>query len=148
VAISYVPAEEPDAKEVIELIRAAGRKAIALPGDISEESFCKKLVEDAVKQLGGLDILVNNAGRQHSVLALEDLTSEQFDTTMKTNFYAIFWITRAALAHLKPGASIINTGSEQAYDPSPDLVDYAGDQGGHRHSRNHSRSSWVKKAFE
>jgi NAD(P)-dependent dehydrogenase (short-subunit alcohol dehydrogenase family) len=125
VAICYLPAEESDAKEVVDLIRAAGRKAVALPGDIRSEEFCKKLVADAVAGLGGLDILVNNAGRQQSVESILDLTTEQFDATYKTNFYAIFWITKAAVPHLQPGASIINTGSEQADDPSPNLVDYA-----------------------
>ncbi|QUE53303.1 SDR family oxidoreductase [Luteolibacter ambystomatis] len=125
VAINYLPAEESDAREVVELIRAAGRKAVALPGDIRDEAFCKKLVEDAVKELGGLDILVNNAGRQQSVDSILDLTTEEFDATYKTNFYAIFWITKAAIPHLKPGATIINTGSEQAEDPSPNLLVYA-----------------------
>jgi len=125
VAINYLPEEEEDAKEVVEMIRAAGRKAVALPGDIRTETFCKQLVEDAVDQLGGLDILVNNAGRQQSVDSILHLTSEAFDATYKTNFYAIFWITKAAVPHLKPGASIINTGSEQAEDPSPNLLDYA-----------------------
>lgn len=125
VAINYLPAEESDAEEVIELIRAAGRKAIALPGDIRDEDFCKKLVKEATEQLGGLDILVNNAGRQQSVDSILDLTTEAFDATYKTNFYAIFWITKAAVPHLKPGAAIINTGSEQAEDPSPNLLDYA-----------------------
>ena len=125
VAINYLPAEEPDAKEVVELIRAAGRKAVALPGDIRDEEFCKKLVADAVSGLGGMDILVNNAGKQHSVESILDITSEQFDSTHRTNFYTLFWITKAAVPHLKPGSSIINTGSEQAYDPSPYLLDYA-----------------------
>ncbi|MDB6073163.1 MAG: short-chain dehydrogenase/reductase [Verrucomicrobiaceae bacterium] len=125
VAINYLPAEEEDAKEVLALIREAGRKAIAIPGDIREEEFCKKLTADAVQGLGGLDILVNNAGRQQSVDSILDLTTEAFDATFKTNFYAIFWITKAAIPHMKPGASIINTGSEQAYDPSASLLDYA-----------------------
>lgn len=125
VAISYLPVEEPDAQEVIELIRAAGRKAVGLPGDIRDEIVCKKLVADTVAALGGLDILVNNAARQTTQPTLEDITTEQFDSTFKTNVYAMFWITRAALPHLKPGASIINTASIQALDPSKDLVDYA-----------------------
>ena len=125
VAIGYLPFEEPDAQEVVELIRAAGRKAVALPGDIRDEGVCKKLVADAVAALGGLDILVNNAARQTAQPTLEDITTEQFDSTFKTNVYAMFWITKAALPHLKAGASIINTSSIQALDPSEDLVDYA-----------------------
>ncbi len=125
VAINYLPAEESDAKEVVEIIKAAGRKAVAIPGDITDEEFCKKLVAQAVEQLGGLDILVNNAARQQSVDSILDLTTESFDATWKTNFYSFFWITKAAIPHLKPGSAIINTGSEQAEDPSPNLLDYA-----------------------
>ncbi len=125
VAINYLPAEESDAKEVVELIRAAGRKAVALPGDLREEAFCTKLVADAVRELGGLDILVNNAGRQQSRESILDITTEDFDATYKTNCYAPFWITKAAVPHLQPGASIIFTASEQAMEPSPNLVDYA-----------------------
>jgi len=125
VAIVYYPTEEPDAKEVIALIKAEGRKAIALPGDLREEEFCKKLVDDAVKGLGGLDIVVSNAGRQQSHASILDISTEQFDWTMKTNIYAPFWIIKAALPHLPPGSAIIGTTSEQAYDPSPDLYDYA-----------------------
>jgi NAD(P)-dependent dehydrogenase (short-subunit alcohol dehydrogenase family) len=125
VAINYFPSEEPDANEVIELIRAEGRKAIAIPGDLRDEAFCSKLVEDAIKGLGGLDILVNNAGRQQAHESILDISTEQFDWTMKTNIYAPFWIIKAALPHLKPGSVIIGTASEQAYDPSPDLYDYA-----------------------
>lgn len=125
VAINYFPTEEPDAQEVIALIKAEGRKAIALPGDLRDEAFCKKLVADAVQALGGLDIVVNNAGRQQARESILDLTTEDFDATMKTNIYAPFWIIKAALPHLKPGSVIIGTTSEQAYDPSPDLYDYA-----------------------
>ena len=125
VAINYLPDEEPDAREVVEVIRAAGRTAIAIPGDIRDENFCKRLVEDAVSQLGGLDVLVNNAARQHSVDSIEDLTTELLDWTFKTNVYALFWITKAAVPHLQPGSVIINTASEQAYDPYPNIVDYA-----------------------
>ena len=125
VAINYFPTEEPDAQDVIALIKAEGRLGIALPGDLRQEAFCKKLVDDAVRQLGGLDILVSNAGRQQSRESIMDVTSEDFDATMKTNIYAPFWIIKAALPHLKPGAVIIGTTSEQAYDPSPELFDYA-----------------------
>jgi hypothetical protein len=125
VAFGYLPAEESDAREVVELIRAAERKAVTLPGDIRDEAFCRKLVADAVKGLGGLDILVNNAAHQVSQASLADLTTEQFDATFKTNVYAMFWITKAALPHLPAGAAIINTSSVQAYEPSPNLLDYA-----------------------
>lgn len=125
VAINYLPEEEPDAKEVIELIRAEGRKAIAIPGDITNEAFCQKLVNDAAAQLGGLDILVNNAGRQQYVESITELTTESFDKTFKTNVYAMFWITKAAMAHLKAGSAIINTSSVQAGKPSAILLDYA-----------------------
>lgn len=125
VAISYYPTEEPDAKEVISLVQAAGRKAVALPGDIREETICNQLVVDAVRELGGLDILVNNAARQQSCDSILDLTTAAFDATFKTNCYAPFWITKAALPHLKAGSSIIFTASEQAEDPSPNLFDYA-----------------------
>ncbi len=125
VAINYLPAEEPDAREVIALIEQAGRKAVALPGDIRDEAFCRRLVANAVKALGGLDILVNNAGRQHHHESILELTTEDFDWTFKTNVYAMFWITKAAVPHLPPGAAIVNTASVNAYDPSPALLDYA-----------------------
>lgn len=125
VAIGYLPEEEPDAVEVIRLIEAEGRKAIALPGDIRSEEFCKKLVKEAAEKLGGLDILVNNAGRQQYNESIRTLTTEDFDATFKTNVYAMFWITKAALEYLPRGASIINTSSVQAYKPSEILLDYA-----------------------
>lgn len=125
VAINYLPDEEADAKEVIALIEKEGRKGIALPGDLRDEAFCEKLIEDAVSALGGLDILVSNAGRQQEAGKLTDITTEAFDATIKTNVYAMFWLTRTALKHLEPGSAIIVTTSEQAYDPSADLVDYA-----------------------
>lgn len=125
VAINYLPAEEADAREVIALIKAEGRKAVAIPGDLREEAFCKRLVDEAVRGLGGLDIVVSNAGRQQARQSILDITTEDFDATMKTNIYAPFWIIKAALPHLKPGSAIIGTTSEQAYDPSPDLYDYA-----------------------
>lgn len=125
VAINYFPSEEPDAKEVIALIKAEGRKGIAIPGDLRDEGFCKRLVDEAVRGLGGLDIVVNNAARQQTHASILDLSTEQFDWTMKTNIYAPFWIIKAALPHLQPGSVIIGTTSEQAYDPSADLYDYA-----------------------
>jgi NAD(P)-dependent dehydrogenase (short-subunit alcohol dehydrogenase family) len=125
VAINYLPDEEADAREVIELIEAAGSTGVGIAGDLRDEAFCVRLVAETVERLGGLDIVVSNAGRQQSHASILDISTEQFDWTMKTNIYAPFWIIRAALPHLKPGAVIIGTTSEQAYDPSPDLYDYA-----------------------
>lgn len=125
VAINYFPTEQPDADEVVALIKEAGRKAVAIPGDLRDENFCKKLVADAVEQLGGLDILVCNAARQQARKSILDITTEDFDATMKTNVYAPFWIIKAALPHLQPGSVIIGTTSEQATEPSAEIYDYA-----------------------
>jgi NAD(P)-dependent dehydrogenase (short-subunit alcohol dehydrogenase family) len=125
VAINYFPSEEEDAREVIGLIKAEGRTAVAIPGDLRDEAFCTRLVEEAVRGLGGLDIVVCNAARQQARASILDISTEDFDATMKTNIYAPFWIIKAALPHLQPGACIIGTTSEQAYDPSADLYDYA-----------------------
>ena len=122
VAINYLPDEEEDAREVVDLIQKAGRKAVALPGDIREETFCQQLISQVVKTLGGLDILVNNAGRQQFCESIEELTTDAFDATFKTNVYSLFWITKAALQHLSPGSVIINTSSVQAYEPSEILT--------------------------
>jgi NAD(P)-dependent dehydrogenase (short-subunit alcohol dehydrogenase family) len=125
VAINYFPSEEPDAQEVARLIGEAGRKAVAIPGDLRDEGFCKDLVARAINGLGGLDILVSNAGRQQAHDSILNISTEQFDSTMKTNIYAPFWLIKAALPSMPPGSCIIATTSEQAYDPSPDLYDYA-----------------------
>lgn len=125
VALSYLSNEESDAKEVIKQIEQAGRRAVAIPGDITDEQFCQQLVSEASAGLGGIDILVNNAGAQTFYPDLSQITTEHFDKVMKTNLYAMFWITKAALPMMKPGAAIINTTSIQAYDPSAGLVDYA-----------------------
>lgn len=125
VAISYLPEEEEDAQRVVELVEAAGRRALALAGDLKDPQYCRDLVEKAVNAFGGLDILVNNGGKQQYHEDLAEISDEQFDDTLKTNVYALFWITKAALPHLQPGAAIINTSSIQAYSPSEILVDYA-----------------------
>jgi len=125
VAINYLPAEEPDAREVVQLVQGAGRKAVAIPGDIRSEEFCRRLVEQSVVQLGGLDVLVNNAGRQQSHASISEISTEQFDWTFRTNVYALFWITKAALEHMGAGAAIVNTTSVNAYEPSDNLLDYA-----------------------
>ena len=125
VAINYLPAEEPDAQDVLALIRDAGRKAVGIPGDLRDEAFCRHLVDTALQQLGGLDILVSNAARQQQHQSFLDLSLEDFDATMKTNIYAPFWILRAAVPHMPPGATIIATTSEQADNPTYELYDYA-----------------------
>jgi NAD(P)-dependent dehydrogenase (short-subunit alcohol dehydrogenase family) len=125
VLISYLDEEEEDAQETARWVREAGRTALTVPGDIGNEEHCELLVRRAVEELGGLDVLVNNAAHQMSVDSFEALTTEQLERTYRTNIYAMFWLCRAALPHLQPGASIINTSSIQAYQPSPPLIDYA-----------------------
>lgn len=125
VAISYLPEEQADADRVVEAIEEAGQKAVALPGDLMELEQCRHIVEETVKQLGGLDILVNNASRQIWHEGLENISDEDFDLTMKSNIYSSFRVTKAALKHLQPGSSIIFTSSIQAYQPSETLLDYA-----------------------
>lgn len=125
ILLSYLPEEEADAKEVVKLIEETGRKAIAMPGDLQDEQYCEQLITSAVEKLGGIDILANVAGKQQYVEDIADLTTEQFDATFKSNVYSMFWLCKAAVKHMKPGSSIINTSSIQAYKPSPILLDYA-----------------------
>ncbi|MFP7171887.1 SDR family oxidoreductase [Terribacillus sp. FSL K6-0262] len=125
VAINYLPQEQPDAEEVKELIEAEGRKAVLIPGDLKNERFNYKLVEEAVEELGGLDILALVAGKQQAVEDIADLTTEQLKSTFETNVYPLYWLTKAALPHLPAGSSIITTTSVEGFDPSPMLLDYA-----------------------
>ncbi|RAJ46947.1 hypothetical protein K353_00148 [Kitasatospora sp. SolWspMP-SS2h] len=130
VAFCHLPEEEDDARETVRLVRGAGRRALAVAGDVREERFCTDLVARCVAELGGLDVLVNNAAYQMSQPdGLAAITTEQFDRVVKTNLYAMFWLCRAALPHLRPGSSIINTASVQGYKPSPHLLDYATTKG-------------------
>ena len=130
VAINYFPSEEPDAQDVAKLIRAEGRKAVLIPGDLTGQQFCVDLVGRAHRELGGLDILVNNAAYQQSKDSIDEISFEQFDRTLKTNLYAMFWITKTALPLLKPGAAIINTASVNSFSPEKELLDYATTKGG------------------
>jgi len=125
VVLSYMPEEEADAKQVLKLVQEAGCTAIAIPGDLKDEEYCEQLIDTAVKQLGGIDILANIAGKQQFVSDIADLTTKHFDDTFKTNVYAMFWLCKAAVKHMQPGSTIINTSSIQAYKPSPILLDYA-----------------------
>jgi NAD(P)-dependent dehydrogenase (short-subunit alcohol dehydrogenase family) len=126
VLISYLDAEEQDAQETVRLIEQAGRVAVTVPGDIRDEKHCQQVVQTAVERFGGIDILVNNAAYQ---MAQEDgltaISIEQFDRVLKTNVYAMFWMCKYAVPHMKAGSSIINTSSIQAVQPSPELMDYA-----------------------
>ncbi|OCG18694.1 MULTISPECIES: SDR family oxidoreductase [unclassified Gilliamella] len=125
VAINYLPVEQKDAEEVAKVIQAAGRKAVLIPGDLSDEAFCKKLVDEAHHKLGGLDNLTLVAGKQTAVEDIMELTTEQIKKTFEVNVFSLFWITKAALGYLKPGSTIITTSSVQAYQPSANLLDYA-----------------------
>ena len=125
VALSYLPAEQAQAEEVAALIREAGRTAVLLPGDIQDEAVNQELVDKTVAELGGLDILVINAGTMPTVDSIDDFQTETLDHVLKTNIYPLFWLTKAASPHLKPGASIITTSSIQGFVPSPSLAEYA-----------------------
>jgi NAD(P)-dependent dehydrogenase (short-subunit alcohol dehydrogenase family) len=125
VAIGYLPEEEADAAQVLELLKAEGRTALGLAGDIKDEAWCAEMVQKAVDGLGGLDILVVNAARQQFRESIAEVSTEDFDKTMKTNLYALHWIAKAAVPNMPPGAAIITTASIQAYEPSPILLDYA-----------------------
>ena len=126
VLISYLPAEEDDAQETVRLVEEAGRRAVTVPGDLQDESVCRQVIDTAVKELGGIDVLVNNAAYQMVQMGgIEDISTEQWDRVMKTNLYAMFWLTKFALPHMEAGSSIINTSSIQGTTPSPELLDYA-----------------------
>jgi hypothetical protein len=125
VAIAYLPEEQPDAEDVKRVVELEGRTFASFPGDLRDQSYTTSLPKQTVEALGGLDILVNNAAYQQWVPGLEELSDEQFDQTMKTNLYAMFWLTKAALPHLNPGAAIINTSSVVAAAPPEILIDYS-----------------------
>jgi NAD(P)-dependent dehydrogenase (short-subunit alcohol dehydrogenase family) len=124
--ICYLPGEDEDGQGTARLVQDAGRKAVLVPADLTQEQACRTLVEQAVEEFGQIDVLVNNAAYQMAQPGgIEDITTEQFDRVMKTNLYAMFWLCKLALPHMQAGASIINTSSVQASSPSPELLDYA-----------------------
>ncbi|PSJ38790.1 SDR family oxidoreductase [Allosphingosinicella deserti] len=125
VAINYHPDEEADARDVAGLLRGEGRKVALIPGDLTSQRFCVDLVRRAQSELGGLDILVNNAAYQQSKKSIDEISFEQFDRTLKTNLYAMFWVTKTAVPLMRPGSAIINTTSVNAVDPGEELLDYA-----------------------
>lgn len=120
-----MPEEEEDANETAQWIEKAGHKAVKTPGDLREEQHCHRVIDRAFQEFGKLDLLVNNAAFQMTHEKIEEFTTEEFDRTFKTNIYALFWLTRAALPRMQPGSAILNTTSIQAYDPSPNLLPYA-----------------------
>ena len=128
VVISYLN-EDSDARETVRVVEDAGRRALAIPGDIGEEQHCLDLIERTVSEFGRLDILVNNAAYQSTHKDFQDLTTEEWDRAFKTNIYSFFWLSKAALKHLPEGGSIINTTSIQSYQPSPELIHYASTKG-------------------
>jgi NAD(P)-dependent dehydrogenase (short-subunit alcohol dehydrogenase family) len=126
VAISYLPAEQSDAEQTRDLVEEAGREAVLLPGDLTERSMCQDIAAQAASKLGGIDVLVNNAGFQWARDEnFDDLEPDRLDRVIKTNLYALFWLTQAVLPRLDRGSSIINCASIQAYQPSTSLLDYA-----------------------
>jgi NAD(P)-dependent dehydrogenase (short-subunit alcohol dehydrogenase family) len=129
VLISYLEEEEPDAQETVQVIEDAGRKAVKMPGDVSEESQCQAIVQKAVEEFGQIDVLINNAAHQMTVNGIADVSTELLDRTFKTNIYAMFWLSKASLPHMQPGGSIINVCSIQAYQPSPTLLPYSSTKG-------------------
>jgi NAD(P)-dependent dehydrogenase (short-subunit alcohol dehydrogenase family) len=130
VAINYYPTEEPDAQDVARLLRGEGHKIVLIPGDLTEQKFSEGLAARAARELGGLDILVNNAAYQQSKSNISEITAEQFDRTLKTNLYAMFWITKNAIPLMKPGSAIINTASVNSFSPEKEILDYATTKGG------------------
>ena len=129
VAIVYLQEEQVDAQETRRAVEAEGRKALLLPGDVTQYDFCERAVEQTVRELGKLDILVNNAAFQQHQEGLEELTTEQWDKTFKTNIYGYFYMAKAAIKHLKPGSSIINCGSITGLEGSKQLLDYSSTKG-------------------
>ena len=129
VLISYLEAEEPDAEETARVVEEAGKKCVRVPGDISEEAQCRKIVDRAVEEFGEIDVLVNNAAHQRTVSGIADISSELLDKTFKTNIYAMFWLCKAAIPHMRTGGVIINVGSAQAFKPSPTLLPYSATKG-------------------
>jgi NAD(P)-dependent dehydrogenase (short-subunit alcohol dehydrogenase family) len=125
VLISYLPEEEPDADETAQVVESAGKKAVKMPGDIGEEAQCQRLIEQAISEFGKIDILVNNAAYQMYREGLQSISAKELEHTYRTNVFSMFYLCKAALEHMQPGSSIINTSSVEAYQPQPMLLDYA-----------------------
>ena len=122
---AHLPEEQQDAQETVKLVQSTGRKCVAVPGDVRQKSFCQQLVDQAIKDLGGLDIVVSNAAFQRTYEKIEDISEDEFDTTFRTNVYGTFFLTQAALPRLKPGGVILITCSIESYTPAAYLAPYA-----------------------
>ncbi len=129
VAIVYLPEEEGDARETRDHIEREGRKALLLPGDVTNAGFCQEAVDRVVRELGAIDVLVNNAAYQQDLESIEELTEEQWDRTFRTNIYGYFYMAKAAIPRMRRGAAIINTGSITGLEGSGHLLDYAATKG-------------------
>lgn len=146
VLISYLN-EEEDARDTEKYIKEAGSKAILIPGDISDENHCKLIIDTAVKELGGIDIIVNNAAYQMQHESLQEITTEEFDFTFRTNVYAMFWLCKYGEEYLKPGSSIINTSSVNAYSPNPTLMPYTVTKGAIQNFTSTLAQLWGEKGI-
>ena len=129
VAIGHLAEEDTDANETVKLVKAEGRRCLTLPGDIGDEAFCRDAVARTVRELGRLDVLVNNAAEQHTTESISEISAEQLERTFRTNIFAMFFLTKAALPHLGEGSAIVNTTSVTAYQGNPALLDYSSTKG-------------------
>ena len=146
VLISYLD-EHDDAKKTATFVEEAGRKVVLVPGDISNEEHCKTIIKKAVDELGGIDVLVNNAAFQMSHDSLQELTSEELEHTFRTNIFSMFYLCKAAEPHLKPGSTIVNTTSVNAYKPNPTLVAYASTKGAIQNFTASLAGLWAEKGI-
>ena len=146
VLISYLN-EDQDARETARYVEEAGQKAVLAPGDISDEAHCKQLVQRAVDELGGLDILVNNAAFQMAHESLQDISSDELDRTFRTNVFAMYYLCKAAEEHLKPGSTVVNTTSVNAYKPSPQLLAYAATKAAIQNFTANLGQVWAEKGI-
>jgi len=146
VVISYL-SEHEDAKETAKYVEEAGKKAVLVPGDISQEVNCIHLIKKSVDELGEIDILVNNAAYQMTHDSLQELSTEELDHTFRTNIYAMFWLCKAAEPHLKPGSTVVNTTSINAYKPSPNLLAYATTKGAIQNFTSGLAQLWAEKGI-
>jgi NAD(P)-dependent dehydrogenase (short-subunit alcohol dehydrogenase family) len=129
VAIGHLAEEDTDANQTVKLVKAEGRRCLTLPGDVGDEAYCHEAVARTVRELGRLDVLVNNAAEQHTTQSIAEISAEQLERTFRTNIFAMFYLTKAALPHLGEGSAIVNTTSVTAYQGNPSLLDYSSTKG-------------------